>query len=85
MNVGVNYLREHVIQEARIHYVTTNGGGALNVVPPEAQVWYYARAPRREDVDDIFERVNKAAAGAAMMTETRYELEILPFLLQRTK
>lgn len=77
MNVGVNYLREHVIQEARIHYVTTNGGGAPNVVPPEAQVWYYVRAPRREDVDDIFERVNKVAAGAAMMTETRYELEIL--------
>ena len=52
MNVGVNYLREHIIQEARIHYVITNGGGQPNVVPAEAEVWYYVRAPHRQDVED---------------------------------
>lgn len=77
MNIGANYLREHVIQEARIHYVITNGGGEPNVVPPEAQVWYYVRAPRRKDVDDIFERLVKIADGAAMMTETTYDMQFL--------
>ena len=46
MNVGANYLREHIIDQARIHYVITNGGGQPNVVPEKAQVWYYIRAPR---------------------------------------
>lgn len=77
MNVGANYLREHVVQEARIHYVITNGGGEPNVVPPEAQVWYYVRAPRRTDVDDIFERLIKIADGAAMMTDTSYDMQFL--------
>ena len=44
MNVGVNYMREHVKEDARMHYVITNGGGAPNVVPPVASVWYYIRA-----------------------------------------
>ena len=77
MNVGVNYLREHVLQDARLHYVITKGGGEPNVVPPEAQVWYYVRAPRREDVDAIYERVRKIAQGAALMTETTFKEEIL--------
>ena len=77
MNVGVNFLREHVISDARIHYVITKGGGEPNVVPAEAQSWYYVRAPRREDVDHIFERVVKIAQGAALMTETEMKMEIL--------
>ena len=52
MNVGVNYLREHIIQDARIHYVITNGGGQPNVVPADAEVWYYVRAPRRQDAGE---------------------------------
>jgi aminobenzoyl-glutamate utilization protein B len=72
-NVGVNFLREHVIDSARIHYVITNGGGQPNVVPAEAEVWYYVRAPQRDQLVPITERVRKIARGAAMMTETRLE------------
>lgn len=70
MNVGVNYLREHVIPEARIHYVTTNGGGEPNVVPGEAESWYYVRAPRLGQQKEIQARIMKIAEGAALMTET---------------
>jgi len=45
MNIGVNYMREHVIQETRIHYVVEDGGHEPNVVPPYARSWYYVRAP----------------------------------------
>ncbi len=72
-NIGVNYLREHVIDSARIHYVITNGGGQPNVVPAEAEVWYYIRAPRRDLLDPITQRVRTIAAAAAQMTETRLE------------
>lgn len=74
MNIGVNYMREHMIEPARIHYVITNGGGQPNVVPSEAEVWYYIRAPRRDQVDVLTERVKKIANGAAMMTDTQLEL-----------
>ncbi len=77
MNVGVNYLREHVIPDARMHYVITNGGGEPNVVPDKAQVWYYVRAPRRSDVDEIFKRVVKIAEGATLMTETTMDYRVL--------
>jgi len=77
MNVGANYLREHVPSEARMHYVVTNGGGEPNVVPAEAEVWYYVRAPRRDDVDDIYARLLKIAEGATLMTETTHEVEVL--------
>ena len=72
-NIGVNYLREHVMESARIHYVITNGGGQPNVVPEEAEVWYYVRAPERADLEPITERVRAIARGAEMMTETRLE------------
>ncbi len=77
MNTGVNFLREHVISDARLHYVITKGGGEPNVVPPEAQSWYYVRAPRRKDVDEIFARVMKIAEGATLMTETTMKMEML--------
>ena len=73
MNVGVNYMREHVIDKARIHYVITNGGGAPNVVPDEAEVWYYVRAPERDQVDELTNWVRQIAQGAAMMTQTTVE------------
>jgi len=76
-DVGVNYLREHIIQEARIHCVVTNGGLAPNVVPSYAQVWYYIRAPRRDQVDEIYARVLDIAKGAALMTDTTYNVEFL--------
>jgi len=75
MNVGVNYLREHVIQDARLHYVITKGGGQPNVVPAEAEVWYFVRAPRRQDVNEIYQRVVQIAQGAAMMTGARLDIK----------
>ncbi len=77
MNYMVNMMREHVPQETRIHYVITNGGKAPNVVPDFAEVYYYIRHPKREMVVSIFDRVVKAAEGAAMGTETRMDYEII--------
>ncbi|MCE5207970.1 MAG: amidohydrolase [Chloroflexi bacterium] len=73
MNVGVNYLREHVPEYVRLHYVITHGGDLPNVVPAEAEVWYYIRAYKPEDMEDVTNRVRKIAEGAALMTETRME------------
>ena len=70
MNIGVNYLREHVTEKVRIHYVITHGGDLPNVVPAEAEVWYFIRAHRRRELDQVTDRVRKVAQGAAMMTET---------------
>jgi aminobenzoyl-glutamate utilization protein B len=75
MNIGVNFLREHIISDARIHYVIEEGGGQPNVVPDYARSWYYIRAPEREQLDPIYKRILKIAEGAALMTET--ELEVL--------
>ncbi len=77
MDYMVNMMREHVPQETRIHYVITNGGKAPNVVPDFAEVYYYVRHPNRDQVKSIFERVVKAANGAAMGTETKMEYEII--------
>ena len=76
MNVGVNYLREHVIPSARIHYVIESGGGQPNVVPDYARSWYYIRAPEQELLDPIKQRVIRIAEGAAMMTDTRLEYDV---------
>jgi aminobenzoyl-glutamate utilization protein B len=75
MNIGVNFLREHIIQEARVHYVIEEGGGQPNVVPDYARSWYLVRAPQRDQVEHIYERVLKIANGAALMTETELEVE----------
>lgn len=77
MNVGANYLREHMIDSARLHYTITNAGGAPNIIPKEAESWYFVRAPHRKDVEDITRRLFKVAEGAAMMTETTVDWEIL--------
>jgi aminobenzoyl-glutamate utilization protein B len=73
MNVGVNYLREHVTKNVRMHYVITHGGDLPNIVPSEAEVWYFLRAQENEELEDITRRVHNIAEGAAMMTETRLE------------
>jgi len=71
MNIGVNYLREHIIQGARIHYAYNNSGGkAPNIVPANAELLYYIRAPKTRQVRDIFERITDIAKGAALMTGT---------------
>ncbi len=75
MNVGVNYLREHIITQARIHYAVTNtGGNAPNVVQANAEVLYLIRAPTMPQTQEIYERVIKIAKGAALMTETEVEV-----------
>lgn len=75
MNVGCNFLREHVIPEARIHYAITNAGGnAANVVQETASVYYEARAPRLRQSFEIFEGICEVARGAAIMTGTSYEV-----------
>ncbi len=77
MDVGVNYLREHVPEKARIHYVITHGGKAPNIVPDFAEVWYFIRAPKRRDVESIYSRVLDIAKGAALMTGTREEVKFI--------
>lgn len=77
MDHMVNMMREHVPQETRIHYVITQGGKAPNVVPDFAEVFYYVRHPKREWVVSVFDRLTKAAKGAAMGTDTRVEYEII--------
>lgn len=76
MNIGANYLREHVVDKARIHYTTDSGGYAPNIVPGKASAWYYTRAPHMADVKDILRRLELVARGAAMMTETEVTVDI---------
>ncbi len=76
-DVGVNYLREHITSDARIHCVVTYGGEAPNIVPAYAQSFYYVRAPKRSQVEQIYERVLNVARGAALMTDTTLEVELV--------
>jgi len=76
MNHMVNLMREHVPQETRIHYVITNGGRAPNVVPDFSEVYYYARQNDMKILDDVWERIMKAAQGAAMGTGTTVDFEV---------
>ncbi|WP_433633476.1 amidohydrolase [Halomicrococcus sp. NG-SE-24] len=73
LNSGVEYMREHISEKARVHYVITDGGTAPNVVPAEATVWYYVRAPTRPEVEHISDWLADIAEAAAMMTQTDVE------------
>ena len=78
MNVGVNYMREHMLPEARVHYaVTDTGGDAPNVVQAHAQVLYSVRAPRTGQVYELAQRVHNIARGAALMTETQVDIQVV--------
>lgn len=77
MNMMVNMMREHVPEQSRIHYVITSGGKAPNVVPDYAEVYYYARHNSRKVVIDIFDRMVKAAEGAALGTGTTMDYEMI--------
>ncbi len=78
MNVGVNYMREHMIPEARVHYaVTDTGGDAPNVVQAHAQVIYSVRAPKTDQTYDLAQRVHNIARGAALMTETKVDIRVV--------
>lgn len=75
LNIGAEFMREHVSPQVRIHYSITDGGGAPNIVPGKASVWYYVRALDRNTVNQVYDRLVKAAKGAAMMTETKLEIQ----------
>ena len=77
MDVGVNYLREHVVSDVRMHSVMTKGGSAPNIVPDLAEIWYYIRAPKKVEVDAVWERMNKVAKGMAMATDTTVNIKII--------
>jgi aminobenzoyl-glutamate utilization protein B len=77
MDYMVNMMREHIPQETRIHYVITSGGKAPNVVPDFAEVYYYVRNPKRDQVISIFDRIVKAAEGAALGTGTTMQYEVI--------
>ncbi len=77
MNYMTNLMREHIPEPARLHYVITRGGEAPNIVPELAEVYYYVRHPQAEQVQTLFERVLKAAQGAALGTGTRLEYEVM--------
>ena len=76
MDVMTNFMREHVPQETRMHYVITNGGRAPNVVPDFAEVYYVVRHPDIRVVDQIWGRVLDAAKGAALGTGTTHEVVV---------
>ncbi|GAA4546649.1 amidohydrolase [Pseudonocardia xishanensis] len=86
MNVGVNFLREHMPDTARIHYAFTDAGGASpNVVPASSEVYYLVRAETVPAMQELYDRVVAVAEGAALMTSTTLEVrfdgasaEILP-------
>ena len=77
MDYMVNMMREHVPDSTRIHYVITKGGEAPNVVPAFAEVFYYARSPSRQILQEVWGRMEKAAQGAAMGTGTTVDWEVI--------
>ncbi|MBN9322285.1 MAG: amidohydrolase, partial [Delftia acidovorans] len=75
MNVGVNYLREHMPTDARVHYAITDSGGlSPNVVQARAEVLYLVRAARNHEAAALYERVQNVARDAALMTDCRLEI-----------
>ena len=78
MNIGVQFLREHMVDAARVHYAIVDAGGySPNVVQPTASVLYLIRSPKNSQVQELYERVNKIAKGAALMTETELEIDFV--------
>lgn len=76
MNIGVNFLREHMDDTDRIHYAFTDAGGhSPNVVQAYAELYYIVRSPTVASMRRLHERVKKVAEGAALMTETELEIE----------
>ena len=77
MNFMVNLMREHIPDQARVHYVITDGGDAPNIVPEFAEVYYYIRHPEVAQVKTLFNRVVKIAEAAAQGTETKMTVEVM--------
>ncbi len=78
MNVGVNYMREHMPSDARVHYAILDAGGiAPNVVQAFAKVRYLIRARNLPELNRLIGRVRKIADGAALMTETTVQAQVV--------
>jgi len=77
MSNGVNFMREHIIEKARVHYIHEEAGGQPNVVPAYARTWYYVRAPERSQVEEIYNWVLDIIKGADLMARTTHRLEFL--------
>lgn len=78
MNIGVQFLREHMSSKARIHYAITDAGGrSANVVQPKATVLYMVRSNHVAEAVELQARVDKIAQGAALMTETTYDRKFI--------
>lgn len=71
---GMEYLREHVPDEVRMHGIITDGGKAANIVPEFASTQWYIRANTRDRLNQVLERVTQVAEGAALQTGTKVEL-----------
>jgi len=83
MDISVNYLREHVPEDVRIHSVICDGGKAPNVVPEYSRIWYYVRSKNREDVNNVSRRLKLCARGAATATETDVKITTLTAIYNR--
>ncbi len=77
MDIGWNFKREHLKPTQRSHYVITDGGDQPNVVPSKASVWYYFRERTYDDIQSMYDAGIRIAQGAAMMTETKMNYQIL--------
>jgi aminobenzoyl-glutamate utilization protein B len=77
MGNGIEFMREHMPSNARVHYIISNGGAAPNIVPDLASMDLYARSPTLPALDAVWKRILKIADGAAMMTETTLDTRIL--------
>lgn len=76
-NIGVQFLREHVTDDVRMHYRYIDGGAAANVVPEHASLHYIIRARTLSSLRDVIDRFKKVARGAAMMTETEVKFDTI--------
>jgi aminobenzoyl-glutamate utilization protein B len=72
---AVELLREHIPRNMRLHYIITQGGDAPNIVPAQAEVYLYLRSDEMRVIDEVWPRLIKCADGAALATETKFELE----------
>lgn len=75
MGSGIEFLREHIPSNSRIHYIITNGGAAPNVVPDTAELYLYARNPSSAVLSGVWDRILKIGQGAALMTETTLDVK----------
>jgi aminobenzoyl-glutamate utilization protein B len=74
---GINYYREHIRPSTRIHYHIQDGGQVVNVVPDYARLWVRVRDPKRETMNEVYQRVMKMAEGAAIMANVQYKISLV--------